>query len=381
MKKVIAFIGSLLVGACIGAIGVVLGISLFTDLPLSEFWTKLTTMGSFDILKQIVLSIGFTIVAIVLQIILHEAGHLITGLMTGYRFVSFRIFNLTLIRQNGKFHIKRFGIAGTGGQCILTPPEKPLKEIPTAWYNFGGVAANLITAIIAFILLFVIDEMSATLSLFLVLFGTIGVFLGLLNGIPLKLGGIGNDGYNMRLLLKDDKSKQALLTQLRVNALIQEGVRPKEMPKEWFEIAPVNYGDALQATIRLMGIGHLLDMEEWDAAWEALDEAMNHQNEMIGLLAKETACETIFMALVMGQNERAAQLYTPELSTYVRQYKQVMSSKQRLLWALALYQEKDTAKAKEIYRTVYQQKEQYLMQGEVAMDLALMETLLSKHKS
>ena len=32
----------------------------------------------------------------------------------------------------------------------------------------------------------------------------------------------------MRLLLKDSKSKQALVTQLRINALVQEGMRPKD---------------------------------------------------------------------------------------------------------------------------------------------------------
>ncbi|MCS2442966.1 hypothetical protein NXX09_23385 [Bacteroides uniformis] len=39
----------------------------------------------------------------------------------------------------------------------------------------------------------------------------------------MKMGGIGNDADNMRLLLKDSKSKQAPVTRLRINALGARG--------------------------------------------------------------------------------------------------------------------------------------------------------------
>ena len=60
------------------------------------------------------------------------------------------------------------------------------------------------------------------------------LFLILTNGIPMQTGGIGNDAYNIIMLRKNEKSKSALMLQLRSNALIQEGVRPKDMPAEWF---------------------------------------------------------------------------------------------------------------------------------------------------
>lgn len=70
-------------------------------------------------------------------------------------------------------------------------------------------------------------------------------------------------------------------------------------------------------------------------------------------------------------------IYTDELDTYIRQYKDVTSSKQRLLCALALYRDKDTAKAKEIYEATCQRKNKYLMQGEVSSDIALMKSILT----
>lgn len=43
---------------------------------------------------------------IFLHIIIHEAGHMIFGLLTGYRFLSFRIMNFIWIKDNGKIKLK-----------------------------------------------------------------------------------------------------------------------------------------------------------------------------------------------------------------------------------------------------------------------------------
>lgn len=350
MKKVFKCIGGFIVGACLG-FGGVAGIFL--------------------------MAIVLLLLAVILQVILHEGGHLVCGLASGYRFVSFRIFSLTFIRKDGRLCIKRFSIAGTGGQCLLTPPDKPLAEIPTTLYNAGGVLANLLATILAAILLLTVDGMPFLLKFFLAVFAIIGLIMALMNGIPMKMGGIGNDADNLRLLLKDKRSKQALVVQLRVNALVQEGIRPKDMPDEWFRQEDIDYKDALQTTIQLMSAGRLQDKGEWEAAYEAGEETLRHKKEVIGLLIREAECEQLFLALVTGRMERAEELYTDELKKYIEQYKNVASSKQRILCALALYREKDIAKAKEIYNTVCRRKEKYLMQGEVLSDLAQMEAILA----
>lgn len=54
----------------------------------------------------------------------------------------------------------------------------------------------------------------------------------------------------------------------------------------------------------------------------------------------------------------------------------MMSSKQRLLCALALYWENQPERAKEIYEKVAHKRDKYLLQGEVNSDLDIMETML-----
>lgn len=377
MKTALKYIGGFLAGALLGFGGMMVVITLFSGESFDDFVSKLAATNTWEVAGVLLLSILLLPLVLFLQVILHEGGHLLCGLACGYRFVSFRIFNLTFIRIGGKLRIKRFGVAGTGGQCLLTPPERPLEEIPTLLYNAGGVLANLLTALIALVPLLCIDEMPSAVEFGLILFVVIGLIMALMNGIPMKIGGIGNDADNMRLLLKNKQSKQALVTQLRVNALTQEGMRPKDMPEEWFRpMEDTDYKDALQATLPLMYIARLQDRLEWEAAYEALQQMMLHETELIGLLVLEAKCEQLFLALVTGRREEAEKLYTDKLKKYIEQYKNVMSSKQRILCAVALHLERDTAKAKEIYDTVCRQGKKYLMQGELLSDIAQMEAIL-----
>jgi uncharacterized membrane protein YdbT with pleckstrin-like domain len=49
----------------------------------------------------------FYYIAIVIQVIIHESGHLVCGLLSGYRFLSFRIFNLVIAKENGRLKLKK----------------------------------------------------------------------------------------------------------------------------------------------------------------------------------------------------------------------------------------------------------------------------------
>ena len=69
-------------------------------------------------------------VVMTLQIIIHEAGHLLFGLFTGYSFSSFRIFSWMWVKEEEGIRFRHLSIAGTGGQCLLAPPELVAGKIP-----------------------------------------------------------------------------------------------------------------------------------------------------------------------------------------------------------------------------------------------------------
>ncbi len=72
--------------------------------------------------EMIVIGILFFLelyLALILQIIIHEGGHLLFGLYSGYRFSSFRIGSFMWLKEGGSLKLKRLSIAGTGGQCLM----------------------------------------------------------------------------------------------------------------------------------------------------------------------------------------------------------------------------------------------------------------------
>lgn len=99
MKQALKLILSTLFGACIGFGAMVLCITFFTETTLSEFFGNMGNIQLSRLLLSCILSLACLILAVFVQIILHEGGHLIFGLATGYRFVSFRVGSLTLIKE------------------------------------------------------------------------------------------------------------------------------------------------------------------------------------------------------------------------------------------------------------------------------------------
>ena len=232
MKKtilqVLKFLGAFVIGGCIGLLGATIFVVLFSETTFSEFLSKFIDTDWAEILGVATYSLLCGVIAIFAHIILHEGGHLIAGLMSGYKFVSFSIGSFTLIRNNEKLQIKKFSIAGTGGQCLMMPPQRPIDKIPTTFYNLGGILSNIIFSIAVLALLPILD--SALAWVFIFIFAMLGILLALVNGIPMKVGGVSNDGNNVLYLNKNKKAKEAFVYQLIANAFIQEGKRHKELP-------------------------------------------------------------------------------------------------------------------------------------------------------
>lgn len=123
-----------------------------TDVPVENGAARMIVIG------KIVLAILFAMLCGILHVILHEAGHLLCGLATGYRMLSFRIFKYTWVHDTHGWHGKKYHVAGTLGQCIMVPTDRITDHnIPYFWYNLGGVLMNLIVAATAGILLCIVE--------------------------------------------------------------------------------------------------------------------------------------------------------------------------------------------------------------------------------
>ena len=373
MKTILKMIGGLAAGCLIGLFIGLGAAVLFSDKSWSEAIANITDIHANELLIPVLWVIVWAVVTLILQIIIHEGGHLVAGLLTGYRFVSFRIFNLTLIKKDGHYEWRNFSLGGTGGQCLMAPPLRPLSEIDTRWYNLGGVLANFVVSTVALVVMLCFD-LPVWAETFLLMLTFFGYLLALTNGIPMRLGGVNNDGYNLFYLEKTPLDKRLLCQMLEANARIQNGIQPKDMAEEMFITeAPVDWKDGIQVNWQLMVVARLENQHRWEEAYALLQEGLANKKHIAALFQQELTLEMVFVCLVTGRLEEARERYTKNLRKYVKQFMKTQSSKQRIHFATTLLLDGNREEAFQILENLKTHRDDYLLQGEVDMDIELMQ--------
>ena len=249
---------------------------------------------------RILLIFGMFYFAMVLQIVIHEAGHLVFGLLTGYRFSSFRIFGLMWIRQNGRLRLRYRKLAGTGGQCLMAPPDWR-EDLPCILYNLGGVLMNLISA-----LLFWLLSRSAPPFMMLLLLSSamIGLVYALINGLPLRGSMVDNDARNVLSILRSRTARRAFWLQLKITEREAAGERLSEMPEDWFSVpgdeTPEN---SLIADVALCRARRLMEQRRFREA-AVLQGRLLPAEDLCGYLLGMLRCDRMTCEL-LGEGDEA----------------------------------------------------------------------------
>ncbi|MER2040888.1 MAG: site-2 protease family protein [Desemzia incerta] len=319
-----------------------------------------------------VLGIIFFCLSYFLHILIHELGHLIFGLLTGYSFVSFRVGSFTIIKEDGKFKRKKFHLPGTGGQCLMSPPEYSEKSFPYVIYNLGGVLLNLVASIIALGIILGIEQLSDFALVGWQLFLIAGLFTAVTNGIPLKIGGFPNDGHNIYSLMKKEENKKAFFIQLKMNALMTQGIRIKDIPFEELSVDELNtQTSTLQAAVHILQYNWYLDRLNLEKAQLKLTELLSYMDNYPLFYKQELACEQLFLALVSHEDSAVIEeLYNEELKTYIKKMT-FLPNKKRLLMALEAHYYQNEEVMQQYFKELLKTAETYPVRGEAEMEIML----------
>lgn len=367
-KKRDTFIASLLYMA----VGAVCGLFMIISSDLDAMF------GSG--MRGFILHVGFCLIlvfaAYFIQAVIHEGGHLIFGLLSGYKFISFRVGNIMFIKENGRLKAKLYSVVGTGGQCLMMPPPWS-DNIPTVLYNFGGCITNLISSVIFFIA-FVFSEQG---SFFSVLFGmlcAVGIGNVLLNGIPLQVGGISNDGRNAFLLRKNPVALRSFWLQLYVNGLLSKGERMKNLPEEWFFLPEgKDLEDPIICTVGVMRYNYYFDTHDFSAAEETV-EYMLKAPGLLGLHKNELLCELMFLRIFRGaEPQEIDSLNTRELDKYIRATANYVS-RRRLAYAYQLLYKRNITLAQKCLELFEKTVKTYPYSSEIENEKEVMELIKAK---
>ena len=311
--------------------------------------------------------------AMMIQIIIHEAGHLVFGLATGYRFNSFRILNLMWLKENGSIRFKKMSIAGTGGQCLLVPPELKDGKIPVMLYNFGGALLNVIASLVfgGMAILCPAWSFGWVVLLFLVI---IGFADALMNGIPLGTGAVNNDGRNALDLSRSPEAMRAFWIQMKVNEMTSKGVRVRNMPEQWFEMpSDEAMKNGIIATVGVLACNRLMDEKRFKEADQRMAHVLAQKNGVVGLYRVLLTCNRMFVELI-GPNRRDVLegMLSKEQKRIMKAMKQYPSVL-RTEYAYALLCEKNAEKAESILKRFEKTAQTYPYPSEIQGERELMD--------
>ena len=271
---------------------------------------------------NLLLVLAIALVPLYIHLILHEAGHLIFGLLSGYDFVSFRIGSVILVREDGRYKLKRYSLAGTGGQCLMSPPDYNDGNYPYVLYNLGGVIVNMILVAI-FGAMYLALRPSGYLGLFFVSMVLFGLATTMNNGIPMQTNMVTNDGHNALNLSKDKDALKTFWATLKINAKQMEGVHLSDIDPEWLTLS--ENADLKNTMVSpLLGVREnvLMEQGDFDGAKALIDKILSDECSMNGITESLIKLDDIYIDLLKkGAEADLTALEDKKLKAFVKAMK------------------------------------------------------------
>lgn len=153
-------------------------------------------------------------------VLIHELGHVVGGVMVGFRFNSLRVSRLQIDRPF-KLSLYRGKSAGAGGWARMFPTKTDHLAWRALVMIVAGPAANLLTASV----LLIFPAGGPLLAWFFVA----SLIMGLINLLPFRSGAYHTDGSRILMLLISRKRGERWVAMLKLSAELREGVMPEAM--------------------------------------------------------------------------------------------------------------------------------------------------------
>ena len=364
MKKVLQTIMLMGIGAVIGVI--ILWVIGFQCLDKMNFLQFMITYLAMFLGVYVILT--FTT-------IIHEAGHLVCGLKSGYKFMNFRIFSFNFCKYEDGFKLKRFSIPGTGGQCLMAPPEYNEGKFKYKLYLAGGNIATFIVFAIEMVL-FAFTGIDAFVGRVILLSAIISLYLFILNAIPNKIGGIPNDSYNSKSLGQNTEYKKEFWQSLDVNAKNHYGLELSDVGIDfdsWDDDKLFKEIDAIAIQIKLnLKVNYLIYEKRFEEAY-ALCKKLIDEKAVVEIYKYELKCDKMFLEIMLGKEGKVKKTYSDILKQYIAKTRKFMLQKKRLMYAYYLFIEKDESKSMQEKKSFEKACFTYPDLGEIKSERKLME--------
>lgn len=337
--------------------------------------------GNITIRKALLYVMIFIIAFIIsgfIHVIIHELGHLVMGLLSGYTVVFFRVGNRVIVRDKDKFKIKKFSLPGTGGQCLMSPPEYNNGNYYFTIYLLGGVIANLVLSLVAISILHFAE---VYFEVMLMAFIVAGINLTIINRIPQNLNGVDSDIKTLIELRRSPIGRQAFWLQLYIMRLQVEGKGISDIPLEYMKISPeLNYDSAIECSMYYLNCMYYFELRDFDTYKKLVNKVLEINNNMLPLHKNELICELIFLEIINSCNKDVIDnLFTSDIKEYIARTSEFLS-RIRLKYGYELLMQRNDEVAELILKKFEKVSKTWPFQNDIKSELSLIELIKDKHK-
>lgn len=257
------------------------------------------SLYKFNILLSILFQVIGFVITIPIFVALHETGHLVFGLITGYRVLSFKLGPFEWYQKGDKVSFRMNPLSSFAfGQCLMTPPKKKKKgKIKFYLYNAGGLIFSYALTFLFILLFFLINNVYVKFLFVPII--SVSVFL-LINNSMYQKGGI-NDVCNHMLAKKNPKYINAIMYQLEMVSNIYNGKRygAKTSYEPYYEN---NLNHITVAVVQFRFL-QAIDKDDFPLAKEMSTLLKkNYHNIMIPQLKMAMIFEILYADLVIEKN-------------------------------------------------------------------------------
>lgn len=326
------------------------------------------------VLLRIIEGILLVCLAIFLQIILHEMGHMIAAILRGWKFVSFMALGWVLSRKNGKFQLTRFSIVGAAGQCLMLPPPEGDTDRGIAFYNAGGVLMNVTVSLLAICVLVLGHTfLPWDIAVFLALFAFVGFCFTLVNGIPAVMNGLPNDGKNIQQLCKDRFSTEVFLATMRLMGRMQQGETIDQVASGYLcEGQQLDYANPIHLSALSFDVSLAIDRLDFDKAHALLAMIDGHEAEMADIFRKELMFEKVYLYIVSPRDDKEVKdLVNEDFLKYMNAQCAFRPIALRVKYAYTLLHERNVHDAEQLRLQFEHACNKYHILGEVTTERKL----------
>ncbi len=186
-------------------------------------------------------------------------------------------------------------------------------------------------------------------ALFCVIMGITGIWIAFVNGIPIRMGAVDNDGCNAASVYKFPSALRSFWVQLKVSGQMAEGVRLKDMPSEWFFLPNESeMQNSMTAVMAVFYENRLMDLHKFEEAGDLIQTLRSMQSSIMDLYENLLICDQIYCALIRKkESEALMQFQTKSFQTFRKQMKN-FPVVLRTEYAVALLHEQNPEKAGQI---------------------------------